>query len=249
MLSQDAFLSTCHGLSQIIEIPKGARFLSFLPLHHTFESSTTFLFGLTCGLHIIFCDGLKYISKNLVEFHVDGFVCVPLMLEVMYKRIIKEIQKSHKLFMVNVLRRLFRNSSIEFKRKLFKKIINSLGGNLKTIIVGGAPMDKETIQGYNDFGFDLHQGYGLTETCGPVVGENSFSKKAGSVGFPLPNCKLKIDNPDKNGIGEIVVSSPALFSEYYDNKDATNEVLKDNWFYTGDLGYQDKDGFLFITRS
>ena len=108
-------------------------------------------------------------------------------------------------------------------------------------------MDLETLQGYNDFGFDIHQGYGLTETSSVVAGENSFSKKVGSVGFPLPTVTIKIDSPDKNGIGEIIVKTPAIMLGYYENEKATNEALVDGWFHTGDTGYIDKDGFVFIT--
>ena len=185
--------------------------------------------------------------KNLVEFRVDGFVCVPLMLEVMYKKLIQELKKQKKLGLINFMRKLYRNASLEKKRKVFKKVIDSFGGNLKTIITGGAAMDIETLQGFNDLGFDIHQGYGLTETCGPICGENSFNKKVGSVGFPLSNCELKIYEPDSNNIGEIVVRTPALFKEYYENEEATKEVLIDGWFHTGDLGYVDKNGFVFIT--
>ena len=145
------------------------------------------------------------------------------------------------------MRFLFRHANIEVKRKVFKSIINSLGGNLRIIIAGGAPMDKNTIKGYNDFGFDVHQGYGLTETSPVIAGENSFNKKIGSVGFPLPGIEIKIDNPDQNGIGELIVKTPAVMLGYYEDKEKTAEVLRNGYFYTGDLGYIDKDGFVFIT--
>ena len=247
MLSQYAICMDLYALSQMIEITTEDKFLSFLPLHHTFESTTTFLFGTSCGITIAICDGLKYIQKNLVEYQVTGFVCVPLMLEIMYKKILKTIKEQKKTVLVNIMRVLFRHSNIETKRKIFKSIIDGLGGKLRTIIAGGAPMDKETIKGYNDFGFDVHQGYGLTETAPVIAGENSFYKKTGSVGFPLPTIEIKIDNPDANGIGEIITKTPAIMLGYYKNEEATNEVLKDGYFYTGDLGYIDNDGFLFVT--
>ena len=247
MLSQYAICMDLYALSQMIDIKTTDKFLSFLPLHHTFESTTTFLFGTSCGITIAICDGLRYIQSNLVEYHVTGFVCVPLMLEIMYKKILKEIKLQHKTFLVKIMRVLFKYANIETKRKVFKTIIDGLGGNLRTIIAGGAPMDKETIKGYNDFGFDVHQGYGLTETSPVLAGENSFNKKTGSVGFPLPTIELKVDKPDENGIGEIIAKTPAIMLGYYKNEDATKEVLKDGWFYTGDLGYIDDDGFVFIT--
>ena len=247
MLSQYAICMDLYALSQMINITTEDKFLSFLPLHHTFESTTTFLFGTSCGITIAICDGLKYIQKNLVEYHVTGFVCVPLMLEIMYKKILKTIKEQNKLRVVNIARFIFRHASIETKRKVFKQIIDNLGGRLRTIIAGGAPMDKETIKGYNDFGFDVHQGYGLTETAPVLAGENSFHKKTGSVGFPLPTIEIKIDNPDNNGIGEIIAKTPAIMLGYYNNDEATKEVIKNGFFYTGDLGYIDKDGFLFVT--
>ena len=247
MLSQYAICMDLYALSQMIEITTEDKFLSFFPLHHTFESTTTFLFGTSCGITIAICDGLKYIQKNLVEYHVTGFVCVPLMLEIMYKKILKTIKEQKKTTIVNIMRVLFRHANIETKRKVFKSIIDGLGGKLKTIIAGGAPMDKETIKGYNDFGFDVHQGYGLTETAPVLAGENSFYKKTGSVGFPLPTIEIKIDKPDKNGIGEIIAKTPAIMLGYYKNEKATKEVIKNGYFHTGDLGYIDDDGFLFIT--
>ena len=247
MLSQYAICMDLYALSQMIDIKTSDKFLSFLPLHHTFESTTTFLFGTSCGITIAICDGLRYIQNNLVEYQVTGFVCVPLMLEIMYKKILKEIKAQKKTTLVKIMRVLFRHSNIETKRKIFKSIIDGLGGKLRTIIAGGAPMDKETIKGYNDFGFDVHQGYGLTETAPVLAGENSFNKKTGSVGFPLPTIELKVNKPDENGIGEIIAKTPAIMLGYYKNEEATEEVLKNGWFYTGDLGYIDDEGYVFIT--
>lgn len=247
MLSQEAICNDLYALSQMIKITPDDTFLSFLPLHHTFESTTTFLFGTSCGITIAICDGLKYIQKNLVEYKVTGFVCVPLMLEIMYKKIIKGIEKQHKTSLVRVMRKLFKHAPINVKRKVFKSILDNFGGKLRNIVTGGAAMDKTTLQGYNDFGLDIHQGYGLTETSPVIAGENSFKKKIGSCGLPLPTVNIKIDNPDKDGIGEIIVDTPTIMLGYYKNDAATKEVIVDGWFHTGDLGYIDKDGYLFIT--
>lgn len=247
MLSQEAICNDLYALSQMIKITPDDTFLSFLPLHHTFESTTTFLFGTSCGITIAICDGLKYIQKNLVEYKVTGFVCVPLMLEIMYKKITKGIEKQHKTTLVRVMRKLFKHAPINVKRKVFKSILDNFGGKLRNIVTGGAAMDKATLQGYNDFGLDIHQGYGLTETSPVIAGENSFKKKIGSCGLPLPTVNIKIDNPDKDGIGEIIVDTPTIMLGYYKNDAATKEVIVDGWFHTGDLGYIDKDGYLFIT--
>lgn len=247
MISQYAICEDLYALSQMIDIKTSDVFLSFLPLHHTFESTTTFLFGTSCGLTVAVCDGLKYVTKNLAEYHVTGFVAVPLVIEVMYKKIMKTIEEQHKTKIVNFMRKLFRHAPIGIKRKVFKQVINAVGGSLKTIVIGGAPIDKEALQAFNDFGFDVHQGYGLTETSPVIAGENSFYKRTGSVGFPLPGIEIKTADADENGIGELIVKTPTIMNGYYENKEATDEVLKDGWFYTGDLGYVDKDGFVFIT--
>ena len=247
MLSQEAICNDLYALSQMIKITPDDTFLSFLPLHHTFESTTTFLFGTSCGITIAICDGLKYIQKNLVEYKVTGFVCVPLMLEIMYKKITKGIEKQHKTTLVRVMRKLFKHAPINVKRKVFKSILDNFGGKLRNIVTGGAAMDKATLQVYNDFGLDIHQGYGLTETSPVIAGENSFKKKIGSCGLPLPTVNIKIDNPDKDGIGEIIVDTPTIMLGYYKNDAATKDVIVDGWFHTGDLGYIDKDGYLFIT--
>ena len=248
MHSQSAFCADMYGLSQMIDINESDTFLSFLPLHHVFESGCTFLFGTSCGIRIALCDGLKYIQKNLVEYQCTGFCCVPLMLEIMYKKILQEIAKQHKTVLVKIMRVLFRHASINIKRKIFKSIINSLGGKLKTIIAGGAAMDKATLRGYNDFGFDIHQGYGLTETASVLAGENSFSKKVGSVGFQLPTMEVKVFEPDKDGVGELIAKTPSIMLGYYKNEKATKEVIdSDGWYHTGDLGYIDKKGFIFLT--
>lgn len=247
MISQYAICQDLYALSQMIDIKTTDTFLSFLPLHHTFESTTTFLFGTSCGLTVAICDGLRYILPNLSEFHVTGFVGVPLVLEIMYKKIMKTIEEQHKTKIVNFMRKIFRHAPIGVKRFIFKDIINALGGSLRILITGGAAMDKDALQAINDFGFDVHQGYGLTETSPVIAGENSFNKRNGSVGYPLPGIEIKVADVDENGIGELIVKTPTIMNGYYKNDEATKEVIKDGWFYTGDLGYVDKDGFVFIT--
>lgn len=249
-LSQSNICEDIYALSQMTDIRKEDVFLSFLPLHHTFESTCTFLYGSYSGITIAFCDGLKYVQKNLAEFNVTGFVCVPLMLEIMYKKIRKGIEEKGKAKMVKFASKLcnfFLKIKIDIRRLVFKEILNNLGGKLRILIAGGASMSKEAIQGFLDLGINLLQGYGLTETSPVLAGENDKYKRAGSVGFPLPGLEVKIDNPGKDGIGEIIAKGPTVMIGYVDNPEATNEALKDGWFYTGDLGYMDKDGFLFIT--
>ncbi len=249
-LSQSNICEDIYSLAQMTDIRKEDTFLSFLPLHHTFESTCTFLYGTFSGITVAFCDGLKYVQKNLAEFKVTGFVCVPLMLEIMYKKIRKGIEEQGKAKIVKNMSK-FCNSllkiRIDIRRKVFKQILDNLGGKLRILIAGGAAMSREAIQGFLDLGINLLQGYGLTETSPVIAGENDKFKRCGSVGFPLPGINVKIDNPNKEGIGEIAVQSPTVMLGYVNNPEATKNVFKDNWFYTGDLGYLDKDGFLFIT--
>lgn len=248
MISQKALLTNLYNYSQMFIVPKGSKFLSFLPLHHTFESTITFLYGTSIGITICFCDGLKYINKDLIDFQIDGFVCVPLMLEVMYKKMLKAIEKQGKTKLVNIMRKLFKHAPIGIKRKIFHSIIDGVGGHLKYIVSGGAPMDKPTIQGFNDFGFMTIQGYGLTETCSAVAVENFRDRRPGSVGLILPENKIKIANPDEDGIGELLIKTDAAMLGYYGNEEATKEAFdEEGYFRTGDTGYIDKDGFIFIT--
>lgn len=249
-LSQSNICEDIYALSQMTDIRKEDVFLSFLPLHHTFESTCTFLYGTSCGITVAFCDGLKYVQRNLSEFHITGFVCVPLMLEIMYKKMKKAIDEQGKTKLVATMSKVCNfllKFKIDIRRKVFKQILNSLGGKLRVLIAGGAAMSKDAIQGFLDLGINLLQGYGLTETSPVLAGENDKYKRAGSVGFPLPGLDVKIADANRDGIGEILAHGPTVMIGYVDNQEATDEVLKDGWFHTGDLGYFDKDGFLFIT--
>ena len=249
-LSQSNICADVTKLSQIAKIYETDRFLSFLPLHHTFESTCTFLYGTSCGITIVFCDGLKNIKKNLKEYNITGFVCVPLMLEIMYKKIVKTIEEQGKTKLVSTMRKISRfllKFKIDIRRKVFKQIIDNISSNLRIFISGGAAISKEVVQGFRDFGINLLQGYGLTETSPVLAAENDMYQRDGSVGFALPGIELKINNPDEDGIGEIIAKGKTIMHKYLNNPEATKEVLKGGWFYTGDLGRFDKDGYLFIT--
>ena len=250
MLSQSNICANIYSTGCIAKVTKDDTFLSFLPLHHTYESTTTFLYGLYSGITIAFCDGLRYISQNLKEYKITGFVCVPLILEAMYKKIKKGIKDKHLQIPFAILTSISNfllAIGIDVRRKLFKSVINQLGGHLRLVIYGAAPMDKSTIKGLKSIGIELLNGYGLTEASPIVSAENDKYQKPGSVAFALPNVEIKIDNPNEQGIGEIVVKGPNIMLGYYNNKEATDEVLIDGWFHTGDLGYYDKDGYLFVT--
>ena len=249
-LSQANICADIYSLSQMTDIRKEDVFLSFLPLHHTFESTCTFLYGTYSGITVAFCDGIRHVANNLKEYHVTGFVCVPLMLEIMYKKIEKALKEQKKYTLIKILSsfcNFLLKFGIDIRRKVMKPVLDNFAPNLRILIAGGAPMSKEAIHGFLNLGINLMQGYGLTETSPVLAGENDKYKKLGSVGFPLPGIEIAIDSPNKEGIGEIKAKAPTVMLGYYENEEATNEVLKNGWFYTGDLGYFDKDGFLFIT--
>ena len=251
MLSQYNICSNINDMPHFVMMYPTDVLLSFLPIHHTFECTITFLYGcLYCGATIAFCDGLKYVTANLKEYGVTVFVAVPLMLETMYKKIRKEIEKQGKTKLIDTVSPVANSLAkihIDLRRKIFKQILNNLGGKLRLVLYGGAPMEKSTVKGLASFGIDMVQGYGLTETSPVITAETDHYKRPGSCGLVMRSDEMKIDNPDEDGIGEIVVKGPNVMLGYYENEEATNEVLKDGWFYTGDVGYFDKDGFLYIT--
>lgn len=248
MLSQKNIVSNIHSLNSIIKIYPTDRNLAFLPLHHTF-GSTGLLFFISNGVTNVFCDGLKYIQKNLQEYKVTIFVCVPLLLEAMDKKILKEIDKQGKTKLIKIATKVCNfllKLGIDIRRKVFKDIINNLGG-LRMAVSGAAAIDKNVVENFTNFGIEAVQGYGLTETSPCITAENDENIRYGSVGFPLKNVEVEIFEPNEQGTGEVIAKGPNVMLGYFENEEATKEVLIDGWFHTGDLGYIDKDGFLFIT--
>lgn len=249
MLSHNNIAENIYALNSIIKVYPTDVSLAFLPLHHTF-GSTGFLYFMANGVTTAFCDGLRHIQENLKEYKVSIFVCVPLLLEAMYKKINIQIEKQGKTKLIKLAKK-FSNFLLKFgidiRRKLFKQVIDEMGGNIRLAVSGAAGIDKEVAKGFIEFGIRTVQGYGLTETSPVIAAENDKHIRYGSVGFALPNVEVKIYEPNEKGIGEIIAKGPNIMQGYYKNEEATKEVLKDGWFYTGDLGYIDKDGYLFIT--
>lgn len=251
MLSQENICSNINAMPHFVLMYDTDVLLSFLPIHHTFECTITFLYGcLYCGATIAFCDGLKYIVNNLKEYGVTVFVGVPLMLDMMYKKIMKGIKEQGKeklIYNMTKITNFLTRIHIDIRKKLYKQVLDNLGGKLRLILYGGAPMEKSTVIGLSNFGIDLVQGYGLTETSPVISAETDYFKRPGSSGLVMKNEEVKIDLPNEAGIGEIVVKGPNVMIGYYENEEETRKVLKDGWFYTGDLGYFDKDGYLYLT--
>lgn len=249
MLNQYGIVTNIYDMLLVESFYETDVNIAFLPFHHIF-GSTGMLVMLAAGLKTVFPDGLRYIKQNLLEYKVSVFVGVPILIDKMYSTIIKEIEKQGKTKLINFaikISNILLKFHIDIRRKIFKELINALGGNMRFIVSGGAPLDSKVSKWFNQIGIHLVQGYGLTETSPVISAENDNCIKYGSVGKPMNSVEILIKNPDSNGIGEIAVKGPNVMLGYYNNETQTNAVLKDGWLYTGDLGYIDKDGFLFIT--
>lgn len=249
MLNQYGIATNVYDMLQVESFYSTDVNIAFLPYHHIF-GSTGMIVMLASGVKTVFPDGLKYIQKNLIEYKVSVFVGVPVLIDKMYSTILKEVKKQGKDKLVNFmlhLSNILMKLHIDIRRTLFKQLINALGGNMRFIISGGAPLDKKVAKWFNDIGIHLVQGYGLTETSPVIAAENDTSVRYGSVGKAMGSLNIKIQNKDKEGMGEILVKGPNVMLGYYNEPELTKEVLKNGWFHTGDLGFIDKDGFLFIT--
>lgn len=223
--------------------------IAFLPFHHIF-GSTCIIVMLAAGVKTVFPDGLRYIKQNLIEYQVSVFIGVPLLVDKIYSTIEKEIEKQGKTKLVNIATKISNfllKLHIDLRRVIFRQLINEFGGKMRFIISGGAPLDKKVSMKFNEMGIHVVQGYGLTETSPVIAAENDYYVKPGSIGFPMRSVLVDLVNKDENGIGELRVKGPNIMLGYYEDEEATNKVLKDGWFYTGDLGYFDEEGYLFLT--
>ncbi|MGE5474076.1 MAG: AMP-dependent synthetase/ligase [Ignavibacteriales bacterium] len=245
----------CSDLSAVMSVVKAYQddvFLSFLPLHHTYEFTCGFLSAIYGGACIAFCEGLKHIAKNLKDFKATMMCSVPLIYENMYKKAMEQISKQRGALTKMNLAIKYSNFcrkylNINPSKRLFKQIHDVFGGHIRIFLSGAAAIDPRVAKWFNDIGIKFLQGYGLTECCPLVTGCNDRQQKNDSPGLPLPGIEVRIDSPGQDGVGEIVTKGPNVMLGYYKNEEATARVLKDGWFYTGDLGYFDKDGFLHIT--
>lgn len=235
-------ISSCRVLT-------GGHAIGFLPLHHAFSWVSALFSGTLITEYGFICRSIKDIQKDLATYHPQNFAAVPLAVETIYKKIWYTAKKNGK---EDVLKKglkisaFFRKFGIDIRRKLFKEIIDNLGGELELIICGGAYLDEKYERGMYDFGIQIINGYGITE-CSPAVTCNRLDKfKFGSAGVPLPCCEIKINDPDEDGVGEIYVRGSNVMMGYYDDPEATAEAFDGDWFKTGDFGYIDEDGFLFF---
>ena len=248
MLSHYNIVENVYSALQCEDLRRGDVSMAFLPYHHTFGSIGQVIM-LAVGIVTTYCDGLKYLQKNIVEYKVSVFFCVPLLVESIYKKIMQTIKKEGLEKKVNFglkLSRLLLKLGIDVRRKLFKEILDQLGGNIRFVISGASAIDPEAIEGFNDFGIVAVQGYGMTEASPILAGENFRERRPGSIGKAMPGVELAIDEPNAEGIGELIARGPNIMAGYYENPEETEKALAGGWLHTGDLAYVDKDGYVFI---
>ena len=250
MISNYNLANNLSASTSMVKIEQTDRMFSVLPLHHTYESTIGFLTPISRGASIAICQGLKHIVKNLQETNPTIMLAVPVLVESLYRKINLNIKKSKKENLVNSMMHVtnvLKKVNLDIKRKVFSEIHNTLGGNLRLIVSAAAPIDGKIGKWVENIGILFLQGYGLTETSPIAALTPDYNPKVGSVGKAVICAKLKIDNPNENGEGEILIKSKTLMQGYYEDEKLTKEVIKDEWFYSGDIGYLDKEGFLYIT--
>ena len=245
-LSHKNICSNLMDISSILDVNSSDVFLSFLPLHHVFECTVGFLFSLYVGAETVFCDGIRHIPENLAEYKVSIMASVPAIYERLFKIIKKHLEKQGKVEQILKDEEKYKDSSMEKKKEVFKEIHDLLGGNIKLFISGAASLEPSIEEKFRRLGFNMVQGYGLTETSPVVAIGNKKYHKTGSIGKCVPSDEVKLLDVNKDGIGELAVKGPNVMLEYYENKEATEKVLKEGWFQTGDLARIDEEGYIFI---
>lgn len=251
MLSHNNIAANVYNLTKFVRIAPESIGLSVLPMHHTYEMTCHILAGLYQGETVAICEGLKHIAKNLQEVRANIMLSVPLIFETMHKKIWAAAEAKGSAgkmrTMVKLSRALKLYNHPDLVRKIFKPIHDTTGGAVTQLVSGGAGINPKVIEDFEAMGLPMLQGYGMTENA-PIIAVNKDCYSiAASVGLPLPGTEVKISNPDETGIGEIICKGPSVMKGYYKNQEETDKVLKGGWLYTGDYGYLDKDGYLYIS--
>ncbi len=252
LLTHRNICSNVYSIAQTLLVMPGDRAFSILPLHHTFENTCDF-FILSAGGCLCLSDGLRYIVKNLKEWHPEVCISVPLLYENIYSKIEEGIKASGKEKLINIMvpvTKFLKGFGLDLRRAVFKEILDNLGGDMRMVVIGGAGIDKRYIDAFTNFGIDFFMGYGLTETAPVISVTNEVCNVHGSVGRPLIGVTAAIDTEETgaNVVGEIITKSDCVMKGYFENEEATKEVIDENgWFHTGDMGYIDKKGSIHIT--
>ena len=216
-LSHKNIVSNLMDIASTLDINSNDIFLSFLPIHHVFECTVGFLFALYKGAQTVFCDGIRYIVDNLLEYKVTVMASVPAIYERIFKIIRKDIEEKGNLEEILEKEETLENSTMDEKKKAFKEIHDMLGGNIRWLISGAASLDKSIEEKYRKLGLNLVQGYGLTETSPVIAIGNKKYYKVGSIGKTVPSVEAKVINTDKENVGELIVKGPNIMLEYLNN--------------------------------
>ena len=252
MLSHRNICSEIMLAPLLIKYTQDDIFFSVLPLHHTYECTCGFLVSVYRGSSIGYCEGLKYIQKNLQELRPTIFCGVPLIFDNLQNAIMKNVRKQGKEALVERVMKVGRFTErfgIGLPKMLLGKIRDVFGGRMRLLVSGGAAIRPEIMRFFNDLGFIMIQGYGLTE-CAPLAAAIPTEKKYynfDSVGRLMDQLEVKIIDKDDEGVGEICIKGPNVMMGYYNNPEETAKSLIDGWFHTGDLGYVDKNKYIYIT--
>ena len=254
LLSNANICSSLYQMSALVDINESDLFLSVLPLHHSYECFGGFLAPIFHGATVAFCEGLGSLVKNMKEVHPTVLVCVPSLVEAIYKKISATVsarkldtQTGAAVALVGLLDKLGKKFSAPLQKKMFEEIHASLGGRLRLIISSGASVSPKSLDGLRGFGINAIQCYGLAE-CGGFVAINPTSApKSRSAGLPLPLGTVDIYDAQADGVGEIRYKGENVMLGYLNDPKLTDESLRSGWFYTEDMGYLDKNGYLFIT--
>lgn len=253
MLSTKNVLSNVMLASSMIEVKEhGDIFFSFLPIHHTYECTCTFLESIYCGAAMAFCQGLKHLLKDVEEVRPTILLAVPVVYENFYNKIMRNVRSQGKEKTLMTLLKIndkTKKIGINVSKKATKQIVDTFGGRMRIMVAGGAAIDSSILDFFNQLGFNAIQGYGLTETA-PLVALNPQMRKfnkTNSAGMVFAGCEAKVVDQDENGIGELCFKGPNIMMGYYKDPENTAAVMEGEWFHTGDLGYIDEDNYVFIT--
>lgn len=250
MISNTNLAYNINSVTPYVYLTPEDRLFSVLPLHHTYESTIGFLYPMAMGASVAVCQGLKHIANDMKETSPTAIIAVPLLIESLHKKIVQGIEKSGKTTAVKTMISLsngLKNLGIDVKRKVFKDIYANLGGRLRTIVSAAAPIDGKVGRWLEDIGITFLQGYGLTETAPIAALTPDWDTRVGSAGKSVVWDQIKISEPNEKGEGEIWIKGKTVMLGYYEDPEATAEVMNDGWFNSGDIGYMDEDGFIYIT--
>ena len=251
MLNNRNLAENINAVSAYVKLYPIDMLFSVLPLHHCYESTIGFLLPMATGASVAICEGLRYIVPNLQEAKPTAILTVPLLVESLYKKINEKIVKSKKDKIVNTMisvTNALKGAGIDIKKKVFKEIYDNLGGNLRIIVSAAAPIDKKVGSWLEDIGISFLQGYGLTETAPISALTPEYKPCVGSAGKAIVQADIKVKDPNENGEGELLIKTPTLMMGYYEDEEETKKVIdEDGYFNSGDIGYIDEDGYIFIT--